>query len=125
MLSDINQTFGSDILTTPAGDLATVSGSSLGVQRIYRRLMTNPGTYIQNPNYGAGLPLKVGQALSTGLFDEVKSAVISNIFLEQRVAKTPPPDIKIQEIFNGISIYIVYFDIATNQLEVLSFNVNI
>lgn len=45
-MSDISHTLGYDLDISENGDLATVSGSDIGKQRIIRRLSTNPGDYI-------------------------------------------------------------------------------
>ena len=54
-MHDIAHQWGSDLLTSSVGDLASVSGPLLGQQRVLRRLLTNPGDYIWQLDYGAGL----------------------------------------------------------------------
>lgn len=121
---DIYQYFGSDIVASINGDLQSVDTTIKGQQRILRRLLTNPGTYIWHPSYGAGLPRFVGQTLSAGLFLEIKGLIRTQIFQEQAVAKSPDPIITINAIPNGIFCSIKYVDAASKTLQTLSFNVS-
>jgi hypothetical protein len=58
---DLSHQWASDLSIGPTGDLALASGSMLGQQRVLRRLMTNPGDYIWQLGYGAGLGQFIGQ----------------------------------------------------------------
>ena len=51
-----------------AGDLAPAAGTLRGQQRVLRRLLTNPGDYIWQPGYGAGLGQFVGKPASAGAY---------------------------------------------------------
>lgn len=124
LLGDINQTFGSDIVASPTGDLGFITGTDLGTQRILRRLLTNIDGYIWHPEFGAGLKAAIGQPLSQDKLRQLESLIISNIFLEERVAKTPPPVITFQLIQDGIFCQIKYTDVPSQQNIVLSFNIN-
>jgi len=123
MIVDIDQTYGNDIQVSSSGDLRTVSGSEFGKQRIIRRLLTPTGAYIFHTDYGCGIQLKIGEPLTTALFEEIKTDIYSNIYKESRVAKVPTPQIVLQEIFNGLLCQITYTDTATNELEIISFTV--
>lgn len=131
VLYDINTQWGVDMTTNSAGDLSLVTGIYLSNQRIYRRLMTIPGSttripgYIWHPNYGAGLPLYVGQALSSALLNQIKSVITSQIFLESTVAKNPVPIILIQQIQSGIFCQITYTYAPTTAPVTLQFNVSV
>ena len=61
MASDLAHWFGQDLNVAASGDLLTVDGTAKGQQRVLRRLLTNPGDYIWEPTYGAGLASKIGQ----------------------------------------------------------------
>lgn len=124
LLNDINCNWGSDIIPY-AGDLDTVYGSNRSKQRVLRRLLTNPGSYIWEPTYGAGLPSFIGQALSEDNFDQIKSLILSNMFLEDSVSQTPPPQIFIQTIQNGVFLQINYIESPTQNPIVLTFDLNV
>lgn len=122
-LVDINQTWGNDIIVNSTGDLDTVSGSDFGQQRILRRLMTAVKGYIWQPEYGAGLPQQIGAPLTQSSQDALRANINSNIFLESRVSKNPPPVISFQTLPQGIFIQIDYVDVPTGQPVTLSFQV--
>ena len=121
-MADISQIFDQDIEVSAVGDIATVDGTALGQQRVMRRLLTNPGDYIWQPGYGAGLPALVGQPVDPG---RVEALVRSQIFLESSVATTPEPVISVQSFPDG-SLYldIRYVDSNTAQTQSLSFSVS-
>src|SRR5260370_37518584 len=50
----------------PTGSLTPSSATVEGEQRVLRRLLTSPGSYIWHLEYGAGLPAYVGQPVQTG-----------------------------------------------------------
>lgn len=124
ILYDINCNYGNDIVAV-AGDLSTVTGSVRSQQRVLRRLLTNPGSYIWEPTYGAGLASFVGQALSTDNYDQIKSLILSNMFLETSVSQSPPPKIFIQTIQNGVFVQINYNENPSQNPVVLTFNLNL
>jgi len=121
---DIYHYFGNDIAVNVNGDLQAVDGLTESQQRILRRLLTNPGDYIWHPNYGAGLPRYVGQALSTSKYLEIKGLINSQIALEQSVAKTPAPVISLAANQTSLYCTIQYTEAASKTLQTLSFNVS-
>lgn len=122
-INDLDQNFGSDLTLSAISDLQSVSGLVRSQQRVLRRLLTNPGDYIWHPDYGAGLPSFVGQYLSSSRFDEIKSLILSQIYLEDSVAKTPEPEILLQTIQSGLFVQINYTENASRQPVVLTFEV--
>jgi hypothetical protein len=122
---DVSNEFGEDLSLSNSGDLALASGSLLGQQRVLRRLLTNPNSYCWHPNYGAGVPATIGLALSPDLYDQIKSLILSNLFLESTVAQSPPPEIFLQIIQNGLYSQINYTDAPTQQPIVITFNTSI
>ena len=54
-MPDINHLWGNDLAFSATGDLATADVPTLTQQRVLRRLLTNPGDYIWELDYGAGL----------------------------------------------------------------------
>lgn len=122
-LTDLYHYWGADLQPGNTGDLMPVSGTIRGQQRILRRLLTNPGDYIAQPNYGAGLPQYVGQPMDVA---KITALIRSQILLEDAVAPTPAPQITVQQTapdLTGLAVRIAYNDAATNSPVVLSFNV--
>lgn len=124
MLQDLDHNFGGDLSVTLTGDLATVSGDTRTQQRILRRLLTNPGGYIAQPTYGAGLLQFIGQAVSV---DEITALIKGQIAMEASVAQTPAPVITVTQDPGNVSAFdvsIAYTDATSNQPTVLSFTVS-
>ncbi|MBV8524314.1 MAG: hypothetical protein JOY71_19665 [Acetobacteraceae bacterium] len=124
-MADLSHQWGSDLFTTPTGDLATASGSLLGQQRVLRRLLTSPGDYIWQPDYGAGLARFIGQP---GNALQIRAVIRSQIFKETTVARSPEPIIDVQVAPNGadgaVYVHIRYVDAPTGQTQTLSFSVS-
>lgn len=121
LLNDLNQYWGSDIVPASIGDLGTAIGTLRGQQRILRRLLTNPGDYVFHPEYGAGLPSKVGQTVD---IPGIRALIRGQILLEDAVAKTPAPQITAVQIPNGIAVTVNYTDASSGNPAVLSFNLS-
>jgi phage baseplate assembly protein W len=124
MLNDISHWWGNDVSSNATGDLQTANLTNRGQQRVLRRLLTNPGDYIFQPTYGAGLAQWVGQLMDIA---KVTSLIKSQIALEDSVAKTPAPQITIQQNpadLSGFAVVIAYNDATNNTPTVLSFNVS-
>ena len=121
-MPDIYQLAGSDIGTSPSGDLLSVSGSTEGQQRIIRRLFTNPGDYIWHPEYGAGLPSYIGRPMTS---DQIEGLVESQLLLEQGVAQNPLPTCSVSFYQDGtFNVSVTYADALTGQSLLLQFDVN-
>ena len=119
-MPDINHQWGSDLASSATGDLMTVDGTSLGVQRVLRRLLTTQLDYIWHTDYGAGLPGRVGELLDLPF---LSSLIRSQIFLEAAVARTPEPTISVVPIPNGVFVRVAYVDAQTGQQINLAFDV--
>lgn len=122
---DLYHYFGNDISVASNGDLLLVDGLTLSKQRILRRLLTNPGDYIFDLNYGAGLAQFVGQPLTTLLKSQITGLITSNMFLETSVSQTPPPVITLQANQTQLFCQIQYTELSTNTLQVLDFGVSV
>lgn len=124
-MPDISHQWGSDLLISSVGDIAPVSGPLLGQQRILRRLLTNPGDYIWQLDYGAGLARFIGQPINPL---QIRAIVRSQIFKEAVVARQPEPVIDVQLAPGGgtgaVYVYIRYVDADSGQTQVLSFSVS-
>jgi phage baseplate assembly protein W len=87
--------------------------------------MTNPGDYIWQVDYGAGLAQFIGQP---GNAAQIQAVIRSQIFKEATVSRTPEPEIDVQ--FNPASgagtvyVQIRYVDAPSGKTEVLSFLMN-
>ncbi len=120
-MNDLFHYVGSDLAASATGDLQPVDGTTLGQQRILRRLLTNPGDYIWHLDYGAGLPARVGDVLDAA---KIRALIRGQILLEAAVAKVPEPVIDVQQIAGGISVTIQYNDADTQTPQNLSFSVS-
>jgi hypothetical protein len=119
-MSDLQHQFGSDLSVSLTGDVATVSGSALGQQRVLLRLLTNASDYIWQLGYGAGLAQFVGQPAEA---TRIRAVIRSQIFKETTVARTPEPVIDVVSDGAGtISVQVSYTDAETNTTQVLGFN---
>lgn len=120
-MSDVFHQYGGDLAVAAGGDLAAVSGTLLGQQRVLRRLLTNPGDYLWNPGYGAGLAQFVGQPANAA---RIRSVIRSQIFQEAAVARQPEPTIEVQvDPAGSVTVQVLYADSSTGQTQVLSFTV--
>jgi len=120
-MSDLSHFYGGDLSIAPGGDLAVVSGTQLGQQRVLRRLLTNPGDYLWNPTYGAGLAQFVGQPASA---PRIRSVIRSQIFQEAAVARLPEPVIDVRVTNSGaVTALVSYADSMTGETQVLTFTV--
>lgn len=119
-MADLQTGWGGDVASTETGDLATVSGPALGTQRVLRRLLTNPGDYIWQPEYGAGLGQFVGQPADTAA---IQTLIRTQMRLEPAVAASPEPVISLQLDPGGsLSVQIRYADAETAETQSLSIN---
>ena len=121
-MSDLLHQFGSDLSVGPTGDVATVSGSALGQQRVLRRLLTNAGDYIWHLGFGAGLAQFVGQPADAM---RIRAVIRSQIFKETAVARTPEPTIDaVSDGVGTVSVQVGYADAETNQTQLLGFTLD-
>jgi phage baseplate assembly protein W len=120
-MADLAHNFGSDLQLSATGGLLLASGPALVQQRILRRLLTNPGDYIWQPTYGAGLRQMVGQ--NANLL-AIQNVIRSQIFAETDVLQTPAPVITAtQDPAGNVIVSIAYTDATTNTTQLLSFQV--
>jgi phage baseplate assembly protein W len=121
---DLSLVWGTDLAIGPTGDLALVTGAQAGQQRVLRRLLTNSGDYIWQPNYGAGLASFIG---SPGSESQISAAIRAQIFLEPTVATIPEPTIDITANlsgqFNTVLVDIQYTDANLGQTLNVNFTI--
>lgn len=104
-MNDLSHDFSGDLQASAVGDLLTSDGVTRSNQRILRRLLTNPGDYIWHPDYGAGLPARIGSTLNV---DELTGLIRSQMFQEASVSHDPEPQIEVTPIPDGASVRIGY-----------------
>jgi hypothetical protein len=130
---DLNHYVGGDLVLSDTGDLALVTGTVMGQQRVLRRLLTNPaeqdvagnvtstGDYLWHQDYGAGAGKLVGQNANVA---EVTALVRGQMLLEAAVAHIPEPVISVAPIDQGVGVNVQYTDAASGTPQFLSFDVN-
>jgi len=120
-MPDLSHEFGADLLAGPTGDLAVAEGAAQGRQRVLRRLLTNPGDYIWQPEYGAGLGRFVGSPAAP---ERIRAVVRSQIFREPAVARSPEPVVEVQADGQGrVFVAIRYADADSGATQSLGFSV--
>jgi hypothetical protein len=125
VVADVFHQWGSDLVIGSTGDLNTADGALWGQQRVLRRLLTNPGDYIWQLDYGAGLARFIGQPANPL---QIRAVIRSQIFKEASVARQPEPLINVQIAPGGASstvyVYIRYVDVKSGRTQVVSFSVS-
>jgi hypothetical protein len=106
--------WGGDLSVGPSGDIAVSPIQLETQQRIVRRLLTNPGSYIWHTDYGAGLGNYVGIPYSS---DTIENTILNQLLHEQLVVTAPPPAVQINQppggVFSTISVAIQYQVVGT------------
>jgi len=117
-MADIAHVIGSDLATGPTGDLAVVDSSDWTQQRILRRLLTNPGSYIWQLAYGAGLPVMLGTIISA---QQVSATIRRQLSLEAAVSQQPEPSILVQSGQGGdVFATVSYGDAQTGTSQIIN-----
>ena len=120
-LTDVAHLWGGDLQLSATGDLARVSNADRSKQRVLRRLLTNPGSYLTHANYGAGVPASVGKILDLA---KTTALIRGQMLMEASVAQSPPPNINVFQITDGVQVDISYIALPTRQPATLSFSVS-
>lgn len=119
---DLTQWYGNDLSVAASGDLLSVNDPTLTEQRLVRRLLTQPGSYIWHPNYGAGLAQYIGQPASA---KTIEAVIRAQLKLEKSVSASPTPQVTVTSNTNGVTVAtIVYWNSSTGTPRTLSFPVN-
>lgn len=121
MASDIFHWFGNDLNVSATGDLLTVGDVTKGNQRVLRRLLTSPGDLVFHPEYGAGLPLYIGEPTDIATIEAV---IRYQSVLESQIARDPQAQVIVNPIFGGVHARIIYTDADSGNPTSLSFDIN-
>lgn len=97
-MADLHLPWGGDLAVAPAGDLLLAEGDQLGVQRILRRLLTNPGDVVFHAEYGAGLASFVGQPAAP---QRLAALIAAQAVQEAAVARAPAPQVGVTSGADG------------------------
>lgn len=131
-MNDAFHFFGNDLSISATGDLLLATPSDTGVQRVYRRLLTNPALNDQNgnpvaspdytwhPTYGAGVPRKIG---SPGNVPVTTALIRGQMLLESAVARSPAPKITLTQVDTVVSAVIKYTDAQQKTPQFLEFDI--
>lgn len=132
-MPDVAHIYGNDLQASLSGDLLVANQSDAGVQRCYRRLLTNPplvngagkvtasGDYLWQQTYGAGVARKIGSPVD---LPGTLAILKGQLLLERAVAPTPPPAITLTPGLNGVSAFIKYTDANTATPQFLDFEIS-
>lgn len=117
-MCDLALTFGADLDIDATGDLAVSSGTQLGQDRVLRRLLTNPGNYIWNLTYGAGLARYLGHPAAA---TRIAAVAKSQMRLESIVSQKPGPSVSAAVEKDGVvTLSISYVDADTGATQLLA-----
>lgn len=122
-MADLSLEWRDDIQVSASGDLLLSDGDDLARQRIIRRVMTAVQSYIFELGYGAGLPQKIGEALSV---TAIQAIVRSQMLLEVAVSQTPPPVVTAVQSGSNLGLVVIgisYTDAASGSTVSFSFSV--
>jgi hypothetical protein len=121
-MHDIYHEWGNDLQVGSGGDLALTTGSSLITQRVCRRLLTNPGDYLWNLDYGGGLAQFVGVPAKPA---DIEAVIANQLRLETAVPAAPSPQVTttVIDAANGyVAANVTYADPTSGQS--VTFNVS-
>ncbi|MCB5944113.1 hypothetical protein [Acidocella sp. KAb 2-4] len=119
-MADLALQFGGDLAVGPTGDLLLSDGAALTQQRVLRRLLTNPGDYIWQLSYGAGLGQYVGQP---GAPAAIAGVARTQVLREAAVAASPAPRVTVAAQADGtVNLSLNYTDAAAGETSALTFS---
>ena len=120
-MPDLSHQWSQDLVLSPSGSLGTAFGPALGLQRVLRRLLTNPGEYVFAPTYGAGLRAAVGRPAN---IPRIQAVIMAQMMQEAYVAPTPPPVVTVTSKNDGtVYAYVQYADATTGVTQTINFPV--
>lgn len=123
---------GEDFALSSSGGLKLADGWEEIRQRILRRLHTNPQSvlddrslvaadYYFHPDYGAGLPRKVGAKMSKEFLFELHRIIMEGTVIDQGIDVTIPPTVKVLRKQLGILHILIQVHLSNNTRKSLAF----
>ena len=120
-MADAALVWSGDLALNTTGDLSMVAGAELTQQRVLRRLLTNPHSYIWHSDYGGALGAFVG---STAGPHDIEGVLRRQLYLEAAVGRHPEPVITTNRLSDGgIFVDLAYADGAVASPQSLTFSV--
>lgn len=117
-MSALSHTMGGDLDLSGTGSVAVVTSADQTRQALLRRLCTNADAYIWQPDYGAGLPARVGSVMDEA---GVRALVLEQIQQERGVDQTQTITVTISNPRVGAYLLaIAYTDADTGTLQELT-----
>ena len=108
-----------DFVADASGDLLMASGVDLANQSIVRRVMTAVQGYVFHPEYGAGLPQKIGGVYQPST---IKAIVQSQVALDANVDQSKAVVVDVAALDGGVNVVTISYTAAsTSEAAVLSF----
>lgn len=115
----LSHIFGNDLVLN-SGGLGTVSGAELTRQSLLRRLLTVPGDYIWQLDYGVGLPLMVGQVIAP---EAMESVIQAQVQADAGVDSSQAVIVTVTDEGAGVcKCDVSYVDAGSGQQQSLSFS---
>lgn len=131
MAVDFLAPFGEDLSLGPGLDLGLAGPTTADftfvdsqtelIQRIIRRLLTNPGEWPPFKSYGGGLRKWINEPLTFQSTLYIKNDIISQLMQEPDIAGIPSPIVDLARITEGLLVTIKVF---TKELVPVSFSFN-
>lgn len=117
-MSALSHIAGGDLALSATGGLSVVTGAEQTRQALLRRLCTNPGAYIWQPGYGAGLPAKVGAVIDEAA---IRALVLAQTQAEAGVDQTRPVTVTLTTPKAGACLLAIsYTDATTGTVQELT-----
>lgn len=96
--------FDGDLHVHAGGDFVLVEGLAAMRQAIYHRLLTKPGEYKRNPNYGVGVMSYVKRRRTRSVLDHLRGRIIDQLSLDRRIDEVL--SVVVENITDGVKIAI-------------------
>jgi len=117
-MSALSHTIGADLDLSSAGGVAVVTGADQTQQALLRRLCTNAGAYIWQPDYGAGLPARVGSVMDEA---GIRALVLEQMQSEAGVDQTQTITVTVTNPKTGAYLLAIsYTDATTGTVQELT-----
>lgn len=96
--------FDTDYRVTDAGDWLIVEFEDALRQSMRRRIITTPGEWQTNPDYGVGARLFLKARRTPAMIDELRERIRSQMQADERIRSVEQVDIDTETIADGLKI---------------------